>query len=224
MNRIMGKGLQSTGSLADQAYKELISRITKLEYAPGSVLGEKTLIEELNIGRTPIREALQRLALEGLVVHQLNRGMFVAEITYKDVQEIYEFRSLIDGHACRLAASRASPVQASKLYQIHLELVAATKANDIDRYVQADRDFYSVLSEACGNSFIAETIPRIFNLHLRLWFLISSKLGNWHSIAESHEVMTKSVAEAIKFKDPDQAELAMKSYISQRIQDLRQEI
>ena len=150
MNRIMGKGLQSTGSLADQAYKELISRITKLEYSPGSVLGEKTLIEELNIGRTPIREALQRLALEGLVVHQLNRGMFVAEITYKDVQEIYEFRSLIDGHACRLAASRASPVQASKLYQIHLELVAATKANDIDRYVQADRDFYSVLSEAVG--------------------------------------------------------------------------
>ena len=218
------KGLQSKGSLANQAYMELVYRITKLEYAPGSVLGEKTLIEELNIGRTPIREALQRLALEGLVVHQLNRGMFVSEITYKDVQEIYEFRSLIDGHACRLAALRATPAQAKSLYRLHLELVDATKANDIDRYVQADRDFYSILSQACDNSFLAETIPRIFNLHLRLWFFISSKLGNWHSIAESHEVMTQTVAEAIELKDPDQAEFAMKNYISQRIQDLRREI
>ncbi len=211
-------------SLADRAYNALVTGITQLKYPPGSVLGEKALVEDLNIGRTPIREALQRLALEGLVVHQLNRGMFVSEITYKDVQEIYEFRSLIDGYACRLAAERATAEQAKSLYLNHLELLAATQDNDIDRYVLADREFYSVLSEACGNSFIAETIPRIFNLHLRLWFFISSKRGNWHSIAESHEVMTKAVAEAIKQKDPDQAEFAMKSYVSQRIEDLQGKI
>ena len=211
-------------SLADKAYDELVTRITRLELQPGSVLAEKTLMEGLNIGRTPIREALQRLAIEGLAVHRLNRGMFVSEITYSNVQEIYEFRSLIDGHACRLAATRATKSQTDELLKIHYSLVEATKRNDIDTYVHRDRDFYRVLCAACGNAFIAETIPKIFNLHLRLWFYLSVKIGTWHSIAEAHEMMTRDVAEAIAQRDPDRAEIAMKNYISQRQHDLRRNI
>ena len=215
---------QSPTSLAEKAYDELIRRITRLDLPPGIVLAEKSLVEELKIGRTPIREALQRLAMEGLVIHRLNRGMFVSEITYSDVQEIYEFRSLIDGHACRLAAQRATPAQAAKLLELHGALVQATKDDDIDTYVQLDREYYSILSEASKNSFLVETIPRIFNLHLRLWFFISVKIGNWHSIAEAHEIMTHDVAEAIALRDTDRAEVAMKNYISQRHQDLRREL
>ena len=215
---------QSPTSLAEKAYDELIRRITRLDLPPGIVLAEKSLVEELKIGRTPIREALQRLAMEGLVIHRLNRGMFVSEITYSDVQEIYEFRSLIDGHACRLAAQRATPAQAAKLLELHGALVQATKDDDIDTYVQLDREYYSILSEASNNSFLVETIPRIFNLHLRLWFFISVKIGNWHSIAEAHEIMTHDVAEAIALRDTDRAEVAMKNYISQRHQDLRREL
>ena len=211
-------------SLADKAYEEMVVRITRLELPPGSVLAEKELMANLNIGRTPIREALQRLAIEGLAIRRLNRGMFVSEITYTNVREIYEFRSLIDGHACRLAASRATPAQAAELLEIHKSLVEATKNNNIDSYVYHDREFYRVLCHACGNSFIAETIPKIFNLHLRLWFYLSQKLGNWHSIAEAHEVMTRDVADAIKQGDGDRAEIAVKNYISQRQHDLRRSI
>ena len=202
----------------------MIRRITRLDLPPGAVLAEKSLVEELQIGRTPIREALQRLAMEGLVIHQLNRGMFVSEITYSDVQEIYEFRSLVDGYACRLAAQRATPAKAAKLMELHGALVQATKDDDIDTYVQLDREYYSILSEASKNSFLIETIPRIFNLHLRLWFFISVKIGNWHSIAEAHEIMTHDVAEAIALRDSDRAVLAMKNYISQRHQDLRRQL
>jgi DNA-binding GntR family transcriptional regulator len=216
--------IQSPTSLAGKAYDELIRRITRLDLPPGTVLAEKSLVEELQIGRTPIREALQRLAMEGLVIHRLNRGMFVSEITYSDVQEIYEFRSLIDGHACRLAAQRATPAQAAKLLELHGALVQATKDDDIDAYVQLDREYYSILSEASKNSFLVETIPRIFNLHLRLWFFISVKIGNWHSIAVAHEIMTHDVAEAIALRDTDRAEVAMKNYISQRHQDLRRQL
>ena len=215
---------QSPTSLAEKAYDELIRRITRLDLPPGTVLAEKSLVEELQIGRTPIREALQRLAMEGLVIHQLNRGMFVSEITYSDVQEIYEFRSLVDGYACRLAAQRATPAKAAKLMELHGALVQATKDDDIDTYVQLDREYYSILSEASKNSFLIETIPRIFNLHLRLWFFISVKIGNWHSIAEAHEIMTHDVAEAIALRDSDSAVLAMKNYISQRHQDLRRQL
>ena len=222
--KISAERLSPQISLADKAYDELVTRITRLELQPGAVLAEKSLMEELNIGRTPIREALQRLATEGLVVHRLNRGMFVSEITYSNVQEVYEYRSLIDGHACRLAAARATAAQTDELLEIHKSLVNATKRNDIDSYVYFDREFYRVLCSACGNSFIAETIPKIFNLHLRLWFYLSVKIGTWHSIAEAHEMMTQDVAEAIAQRDPDRAEISMKNYISQRQHDLRRNI
>jgi DNA-binding GntR family transcriptional regulator len=209
-------------SLAEKAYQLLVRKITRLEYDPGSVLVEKLLIEELDIGRTPIREALQRLAIERLVDHLPNRGMFVSEITASGVQEIYEFRALVDGYAAWLAANRATQPQTGELRQLHKQLVRATEDDDIDRYVGLDRRFYDVLSAAAHNTLIADAIPRIFNLHLRLWFFISKKLGGWHAIAASHEEMTRGVVEAIEQRHPDSARAAMETYIARRHQDLKQ--
>jgi len=208
-------------SLAEKAYELLVTRITRLELAPGSVLAERTLIESLGIGRTPIREALQRLAMEGLVEHLTNRGMFVTDITAASVQEIYEFRGLLDGYAASLAASRADAAQVQELRLLHKQLVRATEDDDIDSYVAYDRRFYAVLAAAARNGFVAETVPRIFNLHLRLWFFISKKIGGWHSIATSHEEMTRDVVEAIAARDPGAARKAMEVYIAKRHGDIK---
>ena len=126
-------------SLAERAYELLVREITRLDLAPGEVLADKALTERFEIGRTPMREALQRLAREGLVVHQPNRGMFVSEISAASVQQIYEFRSLIDGHAARLAATRASASEMDDLTALHEALVDATERDDIDTYVLMDR-------------------------------------------------------------------------------------
>jgi len=216
--------LQETGprSLAEKAYESLVRRITRMEYAPGSVLVEKLLIEDLGIGRTPIREALQRLAIERLVDHMPNRGMFVSEITASGVQEIYEFRALLDGYAASLAATRATQSQVGALRQLHKQLVRATEDDDIDRYVALDRHFYAVLSSAAHNTLVSDAIPRIFNLHLRLWFFISDKIGGWHPIAASHEEMTKGVVEAVEQRDPAAAKHAMEAYIARRHHDIKQ--
>ena len=209
-------------SLAEKAYQLLVTKITRLELPPGSVLAERTLIEELRIGRTPIREALQRLAIEGLVEHLPNRGMFVADITAESVQQIYEFRSLLDGYAAWLAATRADARQIQELRHLHKELVRATEDDDIDRYVALDRRFYEVLAAAARNAFVAEAVPRIFNLHLRLWFFISRKIGGWHSIAASHEEMTRDVVLAVAKRDPETAKRAMESYIARRHVDIKE--
>ena len=208
-------------SLAEQAYQHLVRDITRLELLPGEVLAEKALMERIGIGRTPIREALQRLAMEGLVLHLSNRGMFVSEISAASVQQIYEFRSLIDGHAARLAAVRASSRETEELASLHQALVDAREHDDVDRYVDMDRLFYDVLADATRNVYLAEVIPRIFNLHLRLWFFISDKTGGWHDIADSHQDMTRAVVEAVRRRNADEAELAMKTYISRRHEDLR---
>lgn len=208
-------------SLAEKAYELLVRKITRLEAEPGTVLIEKSLMEEFGIGRTPIREAMQRLAIERLVDHLPNRGMFVSEITASGVQQIYEFRALLDGYAASLAATRATPEQVRELGLLHRKLLRATEDDDINGYVALDRQFYLVLSAAAHNTLVADSIPRIFNLHLRLWFFISRKIGGWHSIAASHEEMTREVVDALTQRDPAKARLAMESYIARRHQDIK---
>jgi DNA-binding GntR family transcriptional regulator len=208
-------------SLSERAYELLVRMITRLELAPGAVLAERVLMAQLDIGRTPLREALQRLASEGLVTHRPNRGMFVADIAAADVQEIYEFRTLIDGTAVSLAATRATRAQIAALAEIHAALVQATLEDDIDRYVASDRAFHETIAAAAQNKLLAEVVPRIFNLHLRLWFYISTKAGGWHELARSHEEMTRAVLDGLRRRDSYAARVAMESYILRRHQDIR---
>lgn len=209
-------------SLTERAYDLFVEKITRLELPPGALLIERNLIEQLHIGRTPIWEALQRLSIEGLVQHRPNRGMFVSEISAPGVQQIYEFRAHIDGYAARLAAVRANERDMRDLRAHHMLLASATEQNDVDSFVQADRGFYSVLASAAQNVYLAEVIPRIFNLHLRLWFFISARRGGWLEIARAHQQMTDSVSQAIQHREPEEAERAIKVYVSQRHKDIRE--
>ncbi|MDG2204356.1 MAG: FCD domain-containing protein, partial [Alphaproteobacteria bacterium] len=138
-----------------------------------------------------------------------------------NAQHIYEFRSLIECKAARLAATRATEKEVRDLTALHLALVESTESDDIDRYVDCDRQFYSVLARAAQNIYLAEVIPRLFNLHLRLWFMISERVGGWHDIARAHEEMTKDVVDAIARHEPDEAELGIKIYVHRRHQDIR---
>ena len=212
---------QQPRSLAEEAYELLVRKITRLEAEPGSVLVERDLMAEFGIGRTPMREALQRLAIERLVNHLPNRGMFVSEITATSVQQIYEFRAMIDGHAAWFAATRATPEQIRALGDLQKELVRATEDNEIDAYVDADRQFYRVLADAAHNAWLADSIPLIFNLHLRLWFFISRRVGSWEGIARSHEVMTRDVVAALSWRDADKAKAAMETYVNARLNDIK---
>lgn len=209
-------------SLSEKAYQLLVRKITRLELAPGEPLVEKDLIAEFGIGRTPIREAMQRLANEGLVNHMPNRGMFVSEISATSVQHIYEFRTLVDGHAARLAAMRATDSDIEELVAIPGYLEDAKEREDLDAYVEYDRHYHAVLARAAQNTYLAEVIPRIFYMHLRLWFLIAKKSGNWHDMAVAHIGMTREVSDAIAKRDPEEAELAVKSYVSKRHRDIRE--
>ncbi|MEO5882581.1 MAG: GntR family transcriptional regulator [Caldimonas sp.] len=211
----------ASSSLAERAYELLVRKITRLEAEPGSVLVERDLMEEFGIGRTPIREATQRLAIERLVNHLPKRGMFVSEITATSVQQIYEFRLMVDGHAAWLAASRATTEQIHGLATLHKNLVRATLDDDVDEYVSSDRQFYRVLADAAHNTLLADSIPRVFNLHLRLWFFISRRIGGWHEIAEAHEVMTHDVVAALGWRDPAKAKAAMEAYVTGRLADMK---
>lgn len=208
-------------SQAAKAYWILAERIIRLDLPPSSVLHDRDLTNEIGIGRTPIREALQRLSVEGLVTHYPHRGMVVSDITATNTRDIYEFRMLIDSEAVRLAAMRRSDEEAAALVTMGQQLSEFAAGENVDDYIRMDREIYDCLGRACRNAYIAETIPRILNLHLRLWFFISLKEDNWRRLAVSHSAMIEDVAAAIERRDPDTAVLEVRSYISQRQKDVR---
>jgi len=207
-------------SLSEQAYQKLVRMITRIEIAPGSLIVEKSLIAAFGIGRTPVREALQRAAIEGLVVHQPNRGMFAAEITATGVSQIYEFRSMIDRHLASLAATRATSGQVRQLQELHKAFATAIETQNIDDYVDLDRQFYALLCSCARNVYLAEVVPRIFNLHLRLWFYMGLQRDDWGDIWEAHESMVGKVSSAIAARDAQSAEIAIQNYVEERHRDL----
>ena len=108
--------------LSDKAYQLIRHKIITLELPPLSAIDEQALMEDLQLGRTPIREALQRLAAEGLVISAPRRGMFVADIGITDLQKIFEMRMVLEGFCARLAAQRVTAEQLGQMQAVILEL------------------------------------------------------------------------------------------------------
>ena len=127
-------------SLSEKAYDLLVRKITRLELKPGTALAEKALVENLNIGRTPIREALHRLSAEGLVIYQTNRGMFVSNVDLENARHIYEFRALIDGYVARLAALRASGEDINALFMLQKQLSESTQVEFLLIFISVNKN------------------------------------------------------------------------------------
>src|SRR5437773_9918370 len=107
--------MASVDSLADRAYVAIRDKIVSLALAPGAVINERELVEELGIGRTPTREALRRLAQEKLVDVYPRRGMFVTGIDVRELARLSEVRLVLEPEAARLAAERATEADLAEL-------------------------------------------------------------------------------------------------------------
>ena len=196
-------------SLTDKAYRVLVDKIVSLELPPGSVLTEGRLMQELRIGRTPIREAIQRLIVERLVTHLHHRGMLVAEIRAADVQQITEFRARVEGLAARLAASRMTPEQIEELQKIHAALDRSAAETDIDTFVTQDRAFHTLLARGAQNQYVEDALNKLYNLHLRLWYVLYRKQGGLRETVHEHQ----ELIEALVRRDAEASELAMRNYV-----------
>src|SRR5882672_1307382 len=201
--------IKAHASLTDKAYQALVEKIVTLELAPGSVLTESDLRREMRIGRTPIREAIQRLIAEGLVTHLHHRGMLVADIRAADVQQINEFRAQAEGYAARLAASRMTPPEIEDLQRIHAGLERSMTDMDTDTFIAQDRMFHELLARGAKNRYLEATLLRLYNLHLRLWYYLYKKQGGLRETVHEHQ----EVIEALVRRDPEESELAMRSYV-----------
>jgi DNA-binding GntR family transcriptional regulator len=178
----------SDPTLSEQAYNELRTMIVRLDLAPGDVLREEDLRERLGIGRTPIREALQRLAREHFVTVIPRRGMFVAGIDVSELSMLFETRTVLEPYAARLAAARGSNQQWAEMAD---ELKATKKAKgDNEQLMAIDRRCHELMWEAADNRFLLDTLDTLYAQSDRLWHLYLSEVADMgHAVTEHAEIL-----------------------------------
>ncbi|MCX6363141.1 MAG: GntR family transcriptional regulator [Actinobacteria bacterium] len=198
---------------ADQAYSLLKERIITTEMRPGSVIDEATLMAELHLGRTPIREACKRLEVERLVVVLPRRGMYVAEVTLSELRELEEVRLELETLSARLAVVRITPAQLDDIRHL-LEEVAVCLARprgSQDDILEIDRRLHGLLWQASQNSLLEADCKRLHDYSLRMWYLLVDRL----EAAEVHEEFFADIAAAVSTQDQQRADQAMRNHILQ---------
>jgi DNA-binding GntR family transcriptional regulator len=171
--------------MADRAYVDLRDRIVTLQIAPGAPINEDTLGQELQMGRTPVREAIKRLALENLVTVFPRRGTFASEINITDLADISDVRAQLEAHAAGRAAERLIPAHRAELEQLLAALDEAEGSDNPDALMALDARVHRFIYRASGNPYLEETLGRYLNLSLRIWHLVIDRLP--HLFARVHE-------------------------------------
>jgi DNA-binding GntR family transcriptional regulator len=168
---------------AERAYRELRDRIVTLRLPPGTVLRENALMRELGIGRTPLREAVKRLALENLVAVQPRRGTFVSAVEAADIVHITEVRAELEGYAAELAARRMDGETRMQAEELRREIVELQRTDDQDGLMRFDERIHRFTWEASGNPYLVDTLERYFTLSLRVWYLVLDRVpGLGHAV------------------------------------------
>jgi len=202
--------------LSDKAYQLIRQKIITLELPPLSPIDEQALMEELRLGRTPIREALQRLASEDLILLAPRRGMFVADVSITDLQKVFELRMTLEGLCARLAAQRASVEQVQAMKQVVRDL-DAVPVGDYRGLMVIDERFHELLYEAAGNEFLADVLLRLHALSFRIWHMVLERLGSVRGALEQHIAIT----EAIEARDAEHAENLVRQHVAEFQQQIK---
>jgi len=203
-------------SLADRAYHAIREMIVSLELRPGAVIDERSLMEQLGIGRTPTREALRRLAQEGLVEVYPRRGMFVTNVEIRDLASLAEVRSVLESHVARLAAERATDDDRDALERLLEELGSRT---DLDQreLMNLDERIHRQVYRAAHNPFLESTLEEYYVLALRIWYLALDRANELEEAVLGH----RELLEAIHDGDADRAEETMRAHVLEFEESMR---
>lgn len=176
-------------SLADQAYFAIRSLIVSLELAPGDPIREPDLTAQLGIGRTPIREALRRLALERLVEVYPRRGMFVTTVDVRDLARLCEVRAVLEPEAARLAAERATRPDLDEINALIEELLDPRRRDD-RALIDLDERIHRTIYRTSHNQLLEETLEWYYTHALRIWMLALDRTPTLQSaVLEHHELL-----------------------------------
>jgi DNA-binding GntR family transcriptional regulator len=184
------------GSLTERAYRRLEELIATLQLEPGSVLSETTLAQRLGIGRTPVREALQRLASEGMVTILPRRGILVSELDFGRHLRLLEVRRELERLIARSAARRATPDERRAFAELADALETAAAAGDAVGFMRLDRRFNAMTLAAARNEFAAKAMRHMQGLSRRFWYQHYQTVLDLPRCARLHKDVAAAIAAA----------------------------
>ena len=197
-------------SLSDQAYYRIRELIVTLELAPGSLVSERDLMLRLELGRTPVREALRALARERLIEVYPRRGMFVSTVDVRDLAGLSEVRLTLEPSAARLAAERATDADRARITILLKELEHIRDKPDERALIDLDQRIHRHIYECTHNAFLAATLNEYYVLTLRIWFLALDRVARLEDAIREHRELLLS----IRAGDGDRAEQAMRRHVT----------
>lgn len=205
-------------ALADQAYAVIRDAILSHQLPPGTRLSVPDLARRLGISRSPAREAITRIAHEGLATVEPHRGAVVADIRSEDLVEIYALREVLEGLACRLAATQLDDEDVAELRQLLDEHEQAVAAGDTERHYDLDQQFHAAIRDLAGNSRLIESLDRLQGqIRVAMYTTRRSPGGMPQALAE-HRV----ILDALSTRDPARAETAARQHIARLLHELEQ--
>lgn len=211
-----GERADGPRSQSEEAYLRIRERIVSLDMPPGSVVNESRLRDELKIGRTPIREALQRLGRENLVRSVPHRGTFVTDVNITDLARITEVRAVLEGHTARLACERLSSSDRVTMAKL-VDVLEGEPIRDQRELIRLDQHIHRQIYRAARNSLLESTLEQYFNLSLRLWYMVLDREVPLREAVDEHVELLK----AILAGEGGRAEAIMRRHVAGFEQEIR---
>jgi DNA-binding GntR family transcriptional regulator len=185
--------VQRNETLTEQAYRAIEEQIVTLSLRPGDILSEQMLSATFKVGRTPVREALQRLAREGLVTILPRKGILVSDINPRNQLLVLEVRRELERLLSRLSAERASPEQREQFSEIARGMDRAAKANDDISFMRLDRELNQLIIEAAHNDYAARAMKLLQGLSRRFWYMHYREAADLPLCARLHATQARAI-------------------------------
>lgn len=219
-NYNLSKETSDSYSLRGRVFHRLREDILNGVYQEGEELKEVAIGNELGVSRTPVREAFRQLELEGLIQIVPNKGAYVTGITPKDIQDIYMIRSTLEGMAAKLATENITAEQLEEMEEnVYLAAFHASKGH-MEQMAELDNRFHHILYEACGSKMLENLLQDFHQYVIRIRKKTLSTKERGLASNEEH----RSIMEAIKEKNPKDAEKLANKHIINAYNNIKKNI
>lgn len=209
--------------LRDVVFNTLRKAILTGELKPGERLMEIHLANRLGVSRTPIREAIRKLELEGLVTMIPRRGAEVAQITEKSLRDVLEVRRALDALCTELACERIGGEEKEKLQKACIEFEEATRTGDATTIAEADVAFHDIIVQATGNRRLIQLINNLSEQMYRYRFEYIKDESGHDNLVSEHRMICESIIEQDKVKAAEAAKLHIDNQEKSVIRQIRME-
>lgn len=192
--------------MSERAYAQVRRMIIRLELAPGDVVREEVLQDRLGVGRTPIREALQRLARDQFVQVIPRRGMLVSSISASELSMLYETRAVMEPYAARLACARGLDSHWDEM----AEAIASSRiVSGAPELLDIDRRCHEIIWAAAGNRFLTDTLDVLYAQSDRVWHMYLADVADTRHAVDEHD----EILDALRMRDASRAADLLEAHV-----------